>query len=207
MKGIFMDAFLMASGFALWAAIALSTVGMLFWIEKNNGWMATFCMGCVGAILQYAVGINVIGYISSNPISIVYGVLGYLAIGALWAIAKWWFFVSGERRKYDEFKSYWMTRYNICDNVIPENLKDQFMLDLPKSYEPDRFVLMPMPAYYKEAIFVWIAYWPWSCLWTLINDPVRRACSFTYEYITGLLERISKNAWAGTERDFLKKGK
>jgi hypothetical protein len=47
-----------------------------------------------------------------------------------------------------------------------------------------------------------MAYWPWSLLWTVLNDPVRKSCRVIYHYIHDYLQEISNNAFRGVEHDF-----
>jgi hypothetical protein len=46
-----------------------------------------------------------------------------------------------------------------------------------------------------------MTYWPWSALWTLINDPVRRFFCWIYEQISGVLQEISDRAFQNIENE------
>lgn len=43
----------------------------------------------------------------------------------------------------------------------------------------------------KGRIVSWMTYWPWSMLWTLLNDPVRRIMKHIYYAIRGTLIKIA----------------
>lgn len=53
----------------------------------------------------------------------------------------------------------------------------------------------PDPANHKLLIYSWIAYWPISGIWSIINDPIRHFCVHIYNSIAGLLYKIADNAW------------
>jgi len=46
----------------------------------------------------------------------------------------------------------------------------------------------PKVGKHKMRIYVWIAYWPWSFVWTMINDPVRKIFNRIYASIAGWLQ-------------------
>jgi hypothetical protein len=38
---------------------------------------------------------------------------------------------------------------------------------------------------------IWIMYWPWSMIWTLINDPVRSMVEYLYQKLQGTYQAVS----------------
>lgn len=51
----------------------------------------------------------------------------------------------------------------------------------------------------KGRIISWMTYWPWSMLWTLLNDPIRRIMKHIYYAIRGLLIKIAANVFGVSE--------
>jgi hypothetical protein len=49
---------------------------------------------------------------------------------------------------------------------------------------------------------MWMGHWPISALWTLINDPVRKALKAIYARIAGTLQRISDHLFSDIKDDF-----
>jgi hypothetical protein len=49
-----------------------------------------------------------------------------------------------------------------------------------------------------------MSYWPWSLLWTILDDPVRKAFLGIYHYIQEFLQEISDRVFQGIEVDFPK---
>lgn len=53
----------------------------------------------------------------------------------------------------------------------------------------------PLPENFKARIIAWIAYWPPSLFWTILNDPLRRLGKQIYRSISNTLKKISDKAW------------
>jgi hypothetical protein len=62
-------------------------------------------------------------------------------------------------------------------------------------------VTKPSVSRCKSQIITWMTYWPWSALWTLINDPVRRFFCWAYEQLSGTLQAISNRAFQDIENE------
>jgi len=56
---------------------------------------------------------------------------------------------------------------------------------------------IPLAKNNKNRISTWITFWPFSGLWTLINDPIRKAVSFIVDSFSGWYDRMSKSAFEG----------
>jgi hypothetical protein len=198
------ETLLAIGGLGFWSLIAIETILLLCWIEWEYSGLATLSVLVTAAIMQFACHVDMIGYVQANPQIVLYGLLGYFLTGTVWSIMKWWFFVKGERRRYNEFKAEFLYDNGIKDGILPDNLKPQFLHDLP-TYGSDKIEIRPQVGNHKARIYLWIAYWPWSMLWTIVNDPIRRICREIYEQIKSNLQKISDSVWAGTEQDFVQK--
>ena len=193
---------LMSAGLFVWLLIGIETILLLYWIDREYSGLATISIIISAALLQWACGINIIGYVAANPAAIGYAIGGYFVLGTVWAVIKWWFYVRAMRRKYDEFKRVFLKSHEIEGNVIPDNLKERWAEDLRGcSYGDDKIEVRPEVTNHKARIYLWMAYWPWSCVWTVINDPIKRVFTEIYAQIRATLQRISDHVWAGTEGD------
>ena len=76
---------------------------------------------------------------------------------------------------------------------MPDSLKEQWRLSAPEK---------PSASDSKQDIMRWMSFWPFSMVWTLINDPVKKAFRAIYRGLQKSLQRIADRAWAGTENDF-----
>jgi hypothetical protein len=62
--------------------------------------------------------------------------------------------------------------------------------------ERERILAVPQAKNEKARITRWMSFWPMSALWTLINDPIRRAFEEIYHLISKALQEISDAAFA-----------
>jgi hypothetical protein len=182
------------------ALLIVSNIALLAWIENEEpGWATVFVLGTL-ALLQFFGSIPIFQYVSQNPAAIALGVLGYFAAGTFWAIAKWWFFVVAQRDRYNNCKLAFLEGHNIEGDVIPDELKNDFA-DYVRNQCGYGFS-KPMVSENKGRIYMWLTYWPWSFLWTIINDPVRKIAKAICNKISSLLQSISDKVWSGTDKDF-----
>jgi hypothetical protein len=126
----------------------------------------------------------------------------YFALGALWSVGKWWFFVRDKRDTYNDRK-----RDFIADKKLQITVKDAIPTDLRKEFKSymTRYgnggVAMPEARKHKGRIMTWMAYWPWSMVWTLIDDPIKKMFRYIYNRLQRLYEKISESIWAGVDED------
>jgi len=57
--------------------------------------------------------------------------------------------------------------------------------------------IKPMASKHKTSITEWIAFWPISFVWTMINDPVRKIVNYIFSRIKNLFQRMSDSMFAG----------
>ena len=116
-------------------------------------------------------------YIRNHPWQIVMGLAAYFAIGAAWSVVNWWFAeTSRARRARDEFKR-------------------RPRVSIALTWEEWSANKRTSPANYQSDILWWISFWPFSVVWTLLNDPFRRLCRRIYDELQGVYQRITDSVW------------
>lgn len=174
-----------------WGLIALACILLFFFIDHDNGFGATATLVGFFLIHQLFGDMKLFSYVAIHPMSAVKWLAFYFAAGTLWSIAKWWFHVHAEREKYDdEMASY-----------INGRLRYVKIDEAKKDWLKHCSIEKPSASKSKEKIIRWMTFWPWSMVWTLINDPIKKLFKSIYRRIEGLLQKISDNAWAGVEED------
>jgi len=109
-------------------------------------------------------------YIKDNPGTIILMLTSYVAIGVIWSIVKWYFYLQG-------FKMYYTKRNGSGKNGI--SLKT-----------------IPKGADNKNRIITWMSYWPFSMIWTMINEPVRKIFRYIYSKIEGIYDKMAKSVFS-----------
>ncbi len=115
------------------------------------------------------------------------------------------------RAKRDDLLEEFLTQKGLgATKTVPVNLREEWKKYIesrwPRSfayYDDGTFMLKrPKLSNHKGRIMAWIAYWPFSMAYTLLNDPVRKIVRLIYHRMQGVYESISARVWAGTEDDF-----
>lgn len=162
--------------------------------DVKPGW-ATFGVISSVLLLKFFGDVNIPGMIVSNPINALYFSVGYLVLGTVWSLAKWWFFVREARESFDSMKKEWFLNRGRYANV-PES-------DEKRNQEFKKHIgsrdFRPKASKEKSRIMTWMCWWPWSFVWTLINDPVKRAFTAIFNKFKSAFDSISNRAFEGTE--------
>lgn len=160
-----------------------------------------------------------LAFMKENVGLLIYAVPAYLAAGVVWGIVKWWFFVRRIRDRYQEIKDAFLNDRRITDGKIPSDLiqtfkefcSDRGQRGYHHSGEYDRYrlefsedgrVVAPVVNKHKARITSWMVYWPWSAMWTLIDDPIRRLYNRLYTLLRGFYQSIANQAFQSVDEDF-----
>jgi uncharacterized membrane protein YuzA (DUF378 family) len=208
-------ALFMTGSVLFWALIAAHFLIMLALIEYEKPGWATFSLITVFAGLKFFGDFDIVKAMFGNLGWTAAAVAIYFVAGTAWAIAKWWFYVTKCRDKYNDAKIAFLERNGLGgatkDTAIPDELLRKWQETREHeigyqarraAHQPQREQIAPKARDHKGRIMVWMCYWPWSMVWTLINDPVKRLFKQIYLQIQGLLQSISNRAFAGVENDF-----
>lgn len=159
-------------------------------------------------------------FIAHNPLVIALAFGGYLLAGTIWSVVKWYFFVLNARDKYRdkvaEIKENFENDIERINRNIArlesgeDKVKDKDASILRCKDEIERRTstnvddiarakrnCMPSAKENKSRILTWMFYWPFSGIWTIINDPVRRAFQWIYRRLEGVYQKITVSAFEG----------
>lgn len=133
--------------------------------EDSNSWHWSILIGL--PILLYFTGckeeiISLLNYIQAKPVTIVICFIVYLILGTVWSISKWYLYLTNLREYYRTYP------YNFNSN------KEKFSAK-----------------YNKERILNWMMYWPFSGVWTLINDPIKKSFQRIFKGLENRFQKIS----------------
>lgn len=185
-----------------WALLILETGLLIFLIEWGKGTFATLSLVGTLALFYFLGDINVFGFMVHHPITIGLGLIVYFAAGSAWAVAKWWLFVRHMRGRYDDLRADFCQEHGV-DGPLPAELHTLWLERLESTSRRGRRIeVRPRARQHRGNIVTWMAYWPWSMAWTLLNDPVRQGFTIIYRHMHDYLQEISNNAFKGTEEDF-----
>lgn len=164
--------------------------------------------------------------IFTSPFTVLMWGAVYMGAGAVWSFVKWFSFLNSRSDKLLKFKLKWIDERNKVVDVnksrgygqesdseqrelltaavgtkIPKAEMEDFRRDLDRSgYFRDigsnSEKLIPQIGDNKARITSWIVWWPWSALWTLLNDPIRRLAEFIYTQLQTTYQRLANKVFA-----------
>lgn len=123
-------------------------------------------------------GASLLGLLVAHPGYIAVGAVAFFALGTVWAVVKWWFYVRNlaEKRKEQIEKNGGARGRGGYGTIRKPLVRDN-----------------------KSRIMTWMCFWPYSFIWTMINDPVRRVFKAIYNQIRAGLQKIADSAFEGLE--------
>ena len=193
--------------FWFWMLLVVHFFVLLALIEYEKVGWATLSLGVVFAALYFLGDFNIASAVLQNPLAAALVLGGYFVAGTAWSIAKWYLYVTDLSNKCKELKTEFLQRRDVSSSVIPDSLKKEWRETLSSQFGYSRSPLSlngslaPKVSDHKGRIMTWMCYWPWSFVWTMINDPVKKLFRQIYLRIQGLLQSISDRAFRGLEDD------
>ena len=156
-----MITFFVLGGLWFWLLVVIATILLIAAIEKDSpGWAALTIFATL--TLLFFGGLRtelseIFSWIWHNPGSFIGIFLGYLVLGTVWAIIKWYWFLLELKRKNQEEKK---KKIWGVGNLARDN---------------------------KSKIINWMMYWPFSLIWTGLNDPFQAI----YRRLTGTFQAMA----------------
>lgn len=167
---VILDLFIFGS-FWFWFLSSIIFVLMIILAENETGFWPTVLMIGTIVLMHFANNGIIFSWINTNPWSFLIYVFLYFLIGVVWSFIKWYFYLANKR---DEIK---------------EDIKNNSNID----YHLTRFDSTLDATYNKRNIIRWMSYWPFSLIWTLMNDPIRKMFKIIYTYFSNLYQKMSNH--------------
>lgn len=199
-------------------ALGLLTAAILwgFASVNSNSWGQATLTTLLGAFaLSFMFGID-FTYIKAHIGDAMVAFGAYLVIGVVWSFAKWFSTLRRVADKLIEDKEKFIATRNkrvsmdFLEAPLNEDGPDprqEFAKYLGYQFTGVAAVgitkqdiienVRPKAAQNKSNITGWIAFWPLSAVWTLIDDPVRRLIDYIFARFKNLYELMSKSVFKG----------
>ncbi len=160
------------------AGLELLLIFIFFANEKNT--FSTLSLVAFGLLVHFFCGVNLIDFVKVNYLTIVLYSVYYVGVGVLWSFPKWYFYLRSVKTIITESRDSY------------KNERDWL------SYNEQRFGgIPPRVGRHKAKIISWIAYWPFSILWTLLDDLLTKIVTEIYNSLSGLYQKISNKMFEG----------
>lgn len=169
---------------------------------ENFGWATvTLVATCVG--LHFFHIVDIVPWVTTHALETVWLVLGYLAIGVIWSFVKWFSFLMNFRDAFREARTaYFEARGWPANYGMNEEETAKFRQDV-SSYRYGQYQFRgnslnekPRATKNKGRITAWMAFWPFSFVGTMINDPLRRVFKILFDAFRSLYQKMSDRVFA-----------
>lgn len=201
----------------LWfVLIFLSSCFIICSLEYDNSGGATATFIGTILLLTFLGDLKPIAWIAANPWGFLSIIGLYFVIGAIWGVIKWTFYNYKRLEQYENEKSQFLRNHGVLNTkTVPENLKvdwNKYLTESsiwrisytvgwgnPKQY---KIQIAPIPWENKNRILTWMIYWPWSLLWSLLDDLVRNIFKRIQRMLNSFMEWISHIIFKHVENDY-----
>lgn len=212
-----------------WLLIVGATVSIIWALDSERGGLATFALVVTALVLFLFGDARLPAFVITHPGSILLAVLGYFVGGAIWSVIKWSLFSQEKRDDYEDLKRNWLKKQGVSGSDVPDALKPSFVDVLLDDYSGKwskdaiettidesgtktvtrkRVVdIVPVAWDNKSRIMTWMCFWPWSALWALIDDFVRKVFKRIQRALEALMDRIAQFHFRDAHKDYTIVGK
>ena len=181
-----------------WILIAV-VCGLLIWaVEYEKPGWATLSLAATFGLLGWLGDFNVLTATRDHPLIALGCIGGYILLGTAYSFVKWWRFLKARRAEYLDAKAQFLESRNVAGDAIPDQYLEQWKNDR-RSVE---LGTAPKARDHKARILTWMIYWPWSGLWTLINDPIKKLFKAIYRELQAQYQKIADSVFADVKDDF-----
>ena len=161
----------------------------IFLVEKENVFWGGLSLLVYLLFLQFWAKLDVFGTASENPLISSITILLYFILGFAWSFIKWWLFVKESAEKcHVEMEKFFKGHEGELKNKREDDLKMNWERSFGHTKKPEF-------AYHKNKITMWIIYWPFSFVWSFINDFVKRVINQLIEKVKFLYQKITDKSF------------
>lgn len=196
------------------ALVGIFIVEAILTEVESWGWATITLIGTIVG-LHFLHVIDVVVFVKTHTLEAVSGAAIYLGAGIVWSFVKWFSFLMGFRDAYRAEKYNFLAFKKLPTNTLLEaELQEEFLCGLSynggsyrnnlertwnsdvKEYRGNSLNVLPRAAKNKARITSWMAFWPFSMVGTIINDPVRRLINFLFNQFKALYQRMADRLFA-----------
>ena len=195
------------------------TVGLFFLIlvleETDRHFFAGLSVLAFVFVMEQSGAISIF----TSPLVVLKWGAVYMAVGAAWSFVKWFSYLHQRSDKLKRLKLQWIkernatvTRNELEDPLLPVEVGTKIpkgeMKDFREFLTAEGYLgrqnygstsVIPKVSDNKARVTGWIVWWPWSALWTILNDPIRRLANAIYNQLQDAYQALADRVFAKFE--------
>lgn len=189
-------------GLVWWCVVAIASLFIILAVVNRALKGAIF-------VLLLALGVLILvgdtwAYLKAflTPWRLIPGLVFYVLAGAFWGFCRWVLYAWERRRKYRGYQRKWLRDQGVDADEVPEELKAKWQETLLNSYGWYRVVpngeggtkrivsVNPIIWEHKSDLVCWMAFWPWSAAWEIIDAIGRWIWEYLFDFLARLYQGV-----------------
>jgi hypothetical protein len=181
----------------IWMSWLVSDGDTSYRYDTPSTGLATVALVFTAVILQVFTKIKILSLIIANPgpTLLIFGL--YVLIGVGWSFIKWTTLLLDWRTRNKECVINADNRIkNLETSLAVSGLSDLKKVDIQVDIKNEKDSLkrmVPTANKHKMHITAWMAYWPWSLLWTCVTDYIRRFFQRLYQVLESSYDSVQRH--------------
>lgn len=184
--------------FWFWILVA-AEIGILFLCSfAEKGFLAAISVLVFGAILQFYSGVDILGFVTTNPIHAVVAVLLYLICGVVWSIIRWnLYYGSKMQRLIDGRRDWYMNQFRYGNGKSRDEAGKEYDQtgSVPSEYvgKWNEYIdeNAPTAASNKSRICTWMGLFPIDIVYYFCSDFLSDLFSRLYQRLAVVYDNIA----------------
>lgn len=177
--------------FWFWTLLVAEIVLLFVFTENENGVAATISICVFAGLLQWAGGVDIIGFITLSPVKFFTICLCYFLAGAVWGVAKWWLYVGNVIERTEEHRDYWFKSRGYTYPPTPGSSEAEEW----KEERRRKGLKRPLIRNHKADFMRWMTFWWISLIWSIFADFIKGICKQIYKKLATFLQAMADNMW------------
>ena len=176
-----------ATGFYVLSALFIIFLFILIENEKEG---TLFILTSIYAfITSYSTGFSItFDYIATHKFIVLNWFVGYVFIGIAWAFCKVYFKARKYRNDVQEYQKTYVYKPEKYGSK-EEQFKSHIYENIARKYNSSVADFVTTGSS-KSTIIMWMAYWPFSAFWTLLDDPIKHLFILIYNCVSRFYRKI-----------------
>jgi len=194
--------------------IALEAAFLLLCAAQEWPEAATLSLLAAMGISDFWFGTGLFPWVWENPTALLGIIAGYLAAGTVWSFVKWVTVLKRSANEAKEHKAEIFKEYNLTgtldeainaleskaddlDRALRERQESHSTRNLnayahrEASQSLERIKTPPQASENKRRIMAWVAAWPFSILWFIIDEPLK----VIWDWFKSSYQRLADRMW------------